>query len=146
MLGRSWVAVSSRRMRAPLALSLVAIATACSTGLDIESATGVWGLQTVNGETLPVVLSDDGNTVVSISGAIFVIRIETCILSATYFSTVGGTPQQPEDIGLTCTWNQNGTDVSFDFGDPETNVAGTIEGGSITVTNLAGFVFVYRRV
>ena len=145
MLGHPQVARSSRRLRVPVSLCLVAIATACSTTeLEFPSAVGVWNLETVNGGSLPAVLSDDGTTVESISRGLFLIDVATCILDATYLSTVNGTPQQPEPVGRGCTWRQDGADLLFDFGDSNP-LDGSIEGTQITVSDEAGFVFVYER-
>ena len=139
------MARSSRSLRVPVSLCLVAIATACSTDLAVPSAVGVWTLETVNGGSLPAVLSDDGTTVESISRGLFFIEAATCILDATYLYTVNGTPQQPEPVGRGCTWLQEGSDLSFDFGDQD-QLSGTIEGTQITVTDGAGLVFVYERI
>ena len=145
MLRRLRVAISSRGLRAPFSLSLVAMMTACTTGPEFPSPVGVWDLVTVNGESLPVVLSDDGNTVESISRGLFLIERNTCVRDATILITVDGTPQQPEPIGLGCTWAQNGANLSFDFDEPDFRLNGFIEGDRITVTDEADFVFVYER-
>lgn len=131
-----------RYLAGPSALLALLFLGACTPEV---SPTGIWALRTVNGSDLPARISQDANSTTDIERGLLLVRIESVLFDATYVTTVGGTPQQPEQVAIAGTWEGTGSQIAFTFSQTNTSV-GTFEGEFMTVTDQDGMVFVYERV
>ena len=127
-------------MAALLALPLLLVG--CN---NFVTPTGIWGLRTVDGQNLPVVLENEGGVVTQIDRGLLFVRVEDCIFDATYSSNNNGTPLPPEQVALQCEWFQTDEMVDFVWSGTDRATA-VIDGDFIRMTYLDGREYAFERV
>ncbi len=138
-----------RRSRARLHQSLLVLCVACVSacgsddpadpgGQDLSAITGLWTLQSVDGNALPVDLVEDGENFTLHAGTLMVSSNGTCTNSFT--TTPEGETQMTETIN--CTFTFSGS--LFSYVEEGITYSGTVSGNSLTILN-DGFQLLYNR-
>jgi hypothetical protein len=136
-------ALEWRRAARMCALLAALLPTGC---VEDVTLAGIWTLRTIGGSNLPVVISDDGNRVESVSSGLLYADRASCRLDATYLVAVGGVGQAPREESLTCLWEQSGVEVALTWVGNGGAASGSIEEPFVRLVHFGGLDWVYERV
>jgi hypothetical protein len=122
----------------------VALAAACGDSTGPDANLGLYVLQSIDGDPVPVRITEQPAFVIDLtSGQLQLLDGGTCALSQMYRRDDEGTITNITIDTETCTWTLNGTAISITT-DDDSPVTGTLVGGTITVTP-EGVVWIYVK-
>lgn len=104
---------------------------------------GVYRLQTVNGQALPVTVSQTATVRTDMLGEQLSLNADGTCSTITSFRLSSGSTVTTTDRSLICTWTLGGTAVSIRFSDG-TLTTGTTSANTVTVAG-NGLSLVYRK-
>ncbi len=118
--------------------------TACGgDGTGLENVAGLYTLETIDGDPLPVLLVQVGDNKIEVTaGSVTLNADRTCSDSLTLETTQSGNVESDTASEL-CTYTTDGQAITLTYTDNTVSV-GTIIGSALTITD-DGVVFIFRK-
>jgi hypothetical protein len=136
------VAMLRRSLLSLLTCSLV-LACSDATGAD-RGVVGTWRLQTVDGQLLPFILTQNEVDKLELTGEAMTLLASGRFTMVTTFRVTDGSNVFLESIPDEGTYAVNGSTVTFTFNTDGSTVTATVDGTAMTLNDI-GLTFVYRR-
>jgi hypothetical protein len=105
---------------------------------------GTWTLQTLNGQAVPVVLSDSGGAKLEVVRDVFTLVGDHTFTQVTAFRITAGGQATTDSVSDLGTYVVNGTAVSLTYDSDGSTSSGSWQGNTITLS-AEGFSAVYTR-
>ena len=132
-----------RRSLLSLLVSFVVVSCGDTAGPNRELI-GTWRLQTVSGQSLPFILTQDGTSKLELTGETITLLASGRQTMVTSFRITEGSLVTLENIPAPGSYTVNGSTVLLTFDDDASTYTATLNGDAMTIDDI-GLTFVYRR-
>ena len=132
-----------RRSLVSLLISLVIVSCGDATGPENELL-GTWRLQTVNGQSLPFILEQNGARKVELTGETITLLASGRQTMVTSFRVTEAGSVFLENIPAPGDYTVDGSTLLLTFDDDESTYTATVNDDTMTIDDI-GLRFVYRR-
>ena len=116
---------------------------ACGDSTDPDSIAGTYNLQTVDGESLPIILGGGGDNMVELASAFERLNDDGTFLESSTFRLTEDGDVSTDVETSDGSWTQSGTAITFTYTGGGT-FTGSISGNTLTTTQ-QGFTLVFRK-